>query len=97
MNAAAVTQGHLWMSGSPFSPATKHRRPGWDAACGSQQVPLKHVRAACRRHGFRSATVWSRGFQQAPDIGVPHGQEAIVVAARLGERRTSTAWIGTPA
>jgi hypothetical protein len=62
-----------------------------------QQVPLKHVRAACRRHGFRSATVWSRGFQQAPDIGVPHGQEAIVVAARLGERRTSTAWIGTPA
>lgn len=98
MNAAAVTQGHLLDERLAFFTCDQ-TPPSWVGRSMRvvQQVPLKHVRAACRRHGFRSATVWSRGFQQAPDIGVPHGQEAIVVAARLGERRTSTAWIGTPA
>jgi hypothetical protein len=97
MNAAAVTRSHLLDDRLAFFTCADPP-PSWVGRSMRviQQVPLKQVRTACRQHGLNSATVWARGFQKVPDIGVPHGQDAIVVAARLGDRRTSTAWIGIP-
>ena len=98
MNAAAVMRGHLLDERLAFV-TCDDPPPSWVGRIMRvlQQVPLKQVRAACRRHGLQSATVWARGFGHTPDVGVPHGRDAIVVAARLGERRVSTAWIGIPA
>lgn len=61
-----------------------------------EEVPLKQVRAACRRHDLNRVTVWSRGFERPPDLGLPQGQDGIVVAARLGPRRVARAWVGVP-
>ena len=60
------------------------------------EVPLKRVKAACRAHGLDGVTVWSRGFQRPPEVGVSQGQQGIVVAARLGVDRVARAWVGIP-
>lgn len=61
-----------------------------------QEVPLKQVRAACRQLALGRVTVWSRGFDRTPDVGLPQGRDGIVVAARLGPRRVARAWVGVP-
>lgn len=61
-----------------------------------EEVPLKAVAAACRRLGMQRVTVWARGFDPVPRLGLREGQDGIVVMARLGSRRVARAWIGTP-
>ena len=61
-----------------------------------EEVPLRKAGQAAKRHGLHSATLWARGFDRAPDTGLRQGQDAIVVAARLGPARTPRTWIGTP-
>lgn len=59
-----------------------------------EQAPLKSIPAVCRRLGIGTATVWARGFERMPSIGVAEGRDAVVVAARLGPRRRAVAWVG---
>lgn len=61
-----------------------------------EEVSLKQVRAACRRLGMERVTLWSRGFTHRPELGLPPGADGIVVAARLGPKRRTRAWIGEP-
>lgn len=77
---------------------SNHQPAGW-LGRGMQildEVPLKQARAACRSHGLERVTVWSRGFDRPPDVGLPQGQEGIVAAARLGPHRVARAWVGVP-
>lgn len=59
-----------------------------------EEVPLKHVRAACQRLGMHRVTLWARGFSQPPRLGLKQGTDGIVVAARLGPQRVARAWVG---
>lgn len=61
-----------------------------------EETTLKAVAATCRRLGLERVTVWARGFDQPPRLGLRQGRDAIVVLARLGPRRQARAWIGTP-
>jgi hypothetical protein len=61
------------------------------------EVPLRQVGAACRARGMRAVTVWARGFDRPPPVGMPQGRDGIVVAARLGPGRTTRAYVGVPA
>lgn len=61
-----------------------------------EEVALKSVRAACQRHGLTRVTIWARGFEHIPDLGLRSGQDGVVVLARLGARRTARAWVGLP-
>ncbi len=96
-NAARLISGRLVDPHLAFI-TTDRTPPGWLGRCMRvlEQVELKSVRDACRRHGLSTATLWARGFPQPPNIGIPAGQDAIVVAARVGSGRRSVAWIGVP-
>lgn len=74
------------------------RPPAWVGRSMAvlEQTSLKGIAQTCRRLGIDAATVWARGFDAAPRTGVAHGQQAIIVAARIGDRRRSVAWIGRP-
>lgn len=96
-NAALLCGGHLLDPDLAFVTSSRPP-PQWlgRAMRVLEEVPLRQVRAACRRHGAQRVTVWSRGFPKRPDVGMPEGRDAIVVAARLGPQRVSRAWIGVP-
>ena len=62
-----------------------------------EEVRPSQVRQTCRSLGITGATVWRRGVQHVPDLGVPEGQGAIVALARIGTgKRRTVAWIGRP-
>lgn len=96
-DAALVAAGHLIDEHLAFI-TTDIEPPAWlgRSMAVLEQAPLKRAAAACRRHGLRSATVWARGFDRVPQLGLPQGREAIVVAARLGRERRAVTWIGVP-
>lgn len=96
-NAAALAQG--WLIDPHLAFITCDDQPPlWMGRSMRviQQVRLKQVHTACKHHGLPTATVWARGFERAPRIGIREGQDAVVVAARLGPDRASIAWIGMP-
>lgn len=96
-NAAHLADGHLLDPYLAFVTCDT-TAPAWLGRCMEvvEQVHLKGIGTACRRRGWRTATLWARGFQRPPDIGVPPGNDAVVVAARLGASRSSVAWLGIP-
>jgi len=61
-----------------------------------EQTALKRIAATCRRHGIESATVWARGFDSIPRTGLREGRQGIIVAARVGDERRTTVWVGRP-
>jgi hypothetical protein len=97
-NAAAGIDGRLLDEHLAFI-TTDVQPPHWVGRCMRvlEEAPLRRARAACRSHGLDRVTVWSRGFERPPAVGLPEGRDGIVVAARLGPQRRSVAWIGTPA
>lgn len=60
------------------------------------EVTLKDVASSCRQRGLTAVTLWSRGFDRPPSLGLPQGRDAIVVAARVGMPRRTRVWIGLP-
>lgn len=96
-NAADRARGHLLDPHLAFITCDEPP-PKWlgRAMRVLEPTTLKKIRSACLRLGLPRATLWARGFQRPPDIGVPAGQDAVVVAARLGAQRSSVAWIGVP-
>ena len=96
-NAAAEMGGQLLDENLAFITA-EERPPHWAGRSMRvlEEVSLRKVRAACRASGLARVTVWSRGFERPPAVGLPEGRDGIVVAARLGAERRSVAWIGTP-
>jgi hypothetical protein len=96
-NAAAAVDGRLLDEHLAFITADG-QPPRWAGRCMRviEEVSLREVRAACRTHGLARVTVWSRGFERTPSVGLPQGRDGIVVAARLGTDRRPVAWVGTP-
>lgn len=72
--------------------------PAWMGRCMRvlDEVPMKQVRSTCQRLGVERVTVWSRGFDPVPRLGLREGRDAIVVLARMGPGRVARAWVGTP-
>ncbi len=78
--------------------AFDNQPPSWMGRCMRvlEEAPLKSVASACRRLGMQRITVWARGFDPVPRLGLREGRDGIVVLARLGPRRVARAWIGVP-
>lgn len=96
-SAAAVVDGHLLDPRLAF--ITTDREPA--AWLGRsirvlQQTTLKDAARTCRALGFTTATLWARGFEHTPSLPLPQGRGAVVVMARIGTRRRTTGWVGTP-
>lgn len=94
-NLADLLHGHLLDEHLAFV-SCDEAPPAWAgrAMRVQSEVPLKAISETARRSGITSATVWARGFERVPDIGLPEGAGAIVVLARTGTRRQTRCWIG---
>lgn len=75
---------------------TPHPPPAWwgRAMRVLAEVPLREVRATCRGLGMSRVTVWARGFDKVPPLGLREGRDGVVVLARTGQERTTRAWVG---
>ena len=96
-NAAELIGGHLLDTRLAFI-TCRDRPPAWVGRGMEvlEQTALKRIAATCRRHGIESATVWARGFDTVPRTGLREGRQGIVVAARVGDERRTTVWVGRP-
>lgn len=72
--------------------------PAWMGRCMRvlEEAPLKEVTTVCRALGMQRVTVWARGFDPVPRLGLREGQDGIVVLARRGPSRVARAWVGMP-
>jgi hypothetical protein len=96
-NAAAVADGNLLDPHLAFI-TTDREPPAWLGRSMRvlQQTTLKQAAGVIRGLGFTTATVWARGFEHTPPLHLPQGRDAVVVLARVGDRRRTVGWVGTP-
>lgn len=72
--------------------------PGWAGRAMEVECEVSRRDLADRAQelGIAAVTVWARGFEHSPAVGLPEGPGGILVAARVGSPRRTKYWIGHP-